>query len=76
MSDKIWKDPRKPTASNGFDTYIPTKEFVFSMDGPLVWNVIGSDPTGKTFGLSGKATPDKKIGVSSDSTVLAQMIHE
>lgn len=46
------------------------------MDGPLVWNVIGSDPTGKTFGLSGKATPDKKIGVSSDSTVLAQMIHE
>lgn len=72
---KIWKDPRKPTAVDGFDDYKGTSEFTLKVTAPIVWNIIGNDATGKTFGLSGKGDQNQAIGVTSDSALQPSMMH-
>jgi hypothetical protein len=55
---KVWKDPRNPmkgTPQKAFGSRVSTPDFSLNIvsGDQAVWNVIGNDTTGATFGVSG-----------------------
>jgi hypothetical protein len=55
---KPWKDPRNPMnepVPKAFDSYLPISNFVLKILGGerAVWNIIGNETNGNTFGISG-----------------------